>query len=167
LAIEYGCAFLQENAVFSHSPCEIALAETGTLSGAARALKVDHATVGRRVSALEQALGGQLIERLPKRWVLTESGRRVAEVAQGIVGRVFVRVRQGRVVETRVDEGGRSGTHRTADEPPAISSQAFSPITWTPISCCSGTENTSFSRPQRSPIKAPRGLFWYLQRPTT
>lgn len=62
----------------------IALAETGTLSGAARALKVDHATVGRRVSALEQALGGPLIERLPKRWVLTESGRRVAEVAQGM-----------------------------------------------------------------------------------
>ena len=53
----------------------IALAETGTLSGAARALKVDHATVGRRVSALEQALGGPLIERLPKRWVLTEKTR--------------------------------------------------------------------------------------------
>ncbi len=64
----------------------IALAESGTLSGAARALKVDHATVGRRVAALEQALGSPLIERLPKRWVLTESGRRVAELAQGMQG---------------------------------------------------------------------------------
>lgn len=67
----------------------IALAETGTLSGAARALKVDHATVGRRVSALEQALGGPLIERLPKRWVLTESGRRVAELAQGMRSQAY------------------------------------------------------------------------------
>src|ERR1700712_2658673 len=60
----------------------VALAETGTLSGAARALKVDHATVGRRVSALEQVFDTRLIERLPKRWVLTEAGRRVATLAE-------------------------------------------------------------------------------------
>ena len=62
----------------------LALADAGTLSGAARALNVDHATVGRRVSALEAVLGGPLIERLPKRWVLTESGHRVQELAQGM-----------------------------------------------------------------------------------
>ncbi len=62
----------------------IALAETGTLSGAARALKVDHATVGRRVSALEQVFNTMLIERLPKRWVLTEAGQRVASLARGM-----------------------------------------------------------------------------------
>jgi DNA-binding transcriptional LysR family regulator len=62
----------------------IALADTGTLSGAARALKVDHATVGRRVSALEQVFDTALIERLPKRWVLTEAGQRVAALGQGM-----------------------------------------------------------------------------------
>ena len=62
----------------------IALAETGTLSGAARSLKVDHATVGRRVSALEQGFDTALIERLPKRWVLTEAGQRVAALAEGM-----------------------------------------------------------------------------------
>lgn len=62
----------------------LALAETGTLSGAARALKVDHATVGRRVSALEQMFDTSLIERLPKRWVLTEAGQRVAVLGQGM-----------------------------------------------------------------------------------
>ena len=62
----------------------IALADTGTLSGAARALKVDHATVGRRVSALERVLGGPLVDRLPKRWVLTESGHRVQDLARGM-----------------------------------------------------------------------------------
>ena len=62
----------------------IALAETGTLSGAARTLKVDHATVGRRVSALEEVFDTALIERLPKRWVLTEAGRTVSALAQGM-----------------------------------------------------------------------------------
>ena len=60
----------------------VALADAGTLSGAARALKVDHATVGRRVAGLERALGRDLIERLPKRWVLTEAGRDIAALAQ-------------------------------------------------------------------------------------
>src|ERR1700712_2587722 len=62
----------------------IALAETGTLSGAARVLKVDHATVGRRVSSLEQVLDTMLIERLPKRWVLTGAGQRGAAVPRGM-----------------------------------------------------------------------------------
>ena len=62
----------------------VALAEIGTLSGAARALKVDHATVGRRVSALEQIFDTRLIDRLPKRWVLTEAGQRVSVLAKGM-----------------------------------------------------------------------------------
>lgn len=59
-----------------------ALADAGTLSGAARTLKVDHATVGRRVSGLERSLGRVLVERLPKRWMLTEVGRDIAALAQ-------------------------------------------------------------------------------------
>jgi DNA-binding transcriptional LysR family regulator len=59
----------------------VALAESGTLSGAARRLRVDHATVGRRVAALEAALGIRLVDRLPRRCVLTELGQRIAALA--------------------------------------------------------------------------------------
>jgi DNA-binding transcriptional LysR family regulator len=44
-----------------------ALARAGSLSAAARELGVDHATVGRRVAALERALALRLIDRLPRR----------------------------------------------------------------------------------------------------
>lgn len=59
----------------------VALAEASTLSGAARRLRVDHATVGRRVASLEGALGIRLIDRLPRRCVLTEAGQRIASLA--------------------------------------------------------------------------------------
>ena len=47
------------------------LARTGSLSGAARRLKVEHSTVARRVESLEQALGIRLFDRLPRAWTLT------------------------------------------------------------------------------------------------
>ncbi|BEV70706.1 LysR family transcriptional regulator [Paludibacterium sp. THUN1379] len=50
------------------------LARTGSLSGAARRLKVEHSTVARRVEALEQSLGIRLFDRLPKAWTLTTEG---------------------------------------------------------------------------------------------
>ncbi len=42
------------------------LAKTGSLSGAARKLRVEHSTVARRVESLELALGIRLFDRLPK-----------------------------------------------------------------------------------------------------
>ena len=42
-----------------------ALARHGSLSAAARALTVNHATVARRLAALEQALGTKLFKRRP------------------------------------------------------------------------------------------------------
>ena len=62
----------------------VALAEAGTLSGAARRLRVDHATVGRRVASLEGALGIRLIDRFPRRCVLTEVGQQIAVLADQI-----------------------------------------------------------------------------------
>ena len=44
----------------------VALAKAGTLSGAARALGVDHATVGRRIASLERSLETTLVERTLK-----------------------------------------------------------------------------------------------------
>ncbi|TDV72257.1 LysR family transcriptional regulator [Pseudomonas sp. LP_7_YM] len=51
------------------------LARTQSLSAAARELQVEHATVGRRLDALEKALGLRLVDRLPRSRPLTEDGR--------------------------------------------------------------------------------------------
>lgn len=59
----------------------VAVAHSGTLSGAARSLKVDHATVSRRLAALEAALDVRLVDRLPRSCRLTAIGRRVFERA--------------------------------------------------------------------------------------
>ena len=60
----------------------LAVAQSGTLSGAARNLKVDHATVSRRLAALEAALDVRLIDRLPRSCRLTTVGRQVLERAK-------------------------------------------------------------------------------------
>jgi DNA-binding transcriptional LysR family regulator len=59
----------------------LAVAESGTLSGAARKLKVDHATVSRRLAALEAALDVRLVDRLPRSCRLTIIGEAVRERA--------------------------------------------------------------------------------------
>lgn len=55
----------------------VALARHGSLSSAARALRVNHATVARRVHALEEELGEKLVERRPDGYVLTPAGTRL------------------------------------------------------------------------------------------
>lgn len=50
------------------------LAREGTLSAAARRLKVDHSTVARRVTALEKRLDLRLFDRMARGYVLTEEG---------------------------------------------------------------------------------------------
>lgn len=58
-----------------------ALAHSGSLAATARKLGVSHATVGRRVAALEAALGVRLVDRLPRHTPLTETGTAVAALA--------------------------------------------------------------------------------------
>ncbi|MGI4881507.1 MAG: LysR family transcriptional regulator [Janthinobacterium lividum] len=99
----------------------LALADAGTLSGAARALKVDHATVGRRVSALEVSLGGTLIERLPKRWVLTETGQHIATLGEAMQAQAYMLERAARARHAPL-----SGTV-TISTPPAFASQFLAP----------------------------------------
>jgi DNA-binding transcriptional LysR family regulator len=60
----------------------LAVAQSGTLSGAARNLQVDHATVSRRLAALEAALDVRLVDRLPRSCRLTTVGRQVLERAK-------------------------------------------------------------------------------------
>lgn len=57
------------------------LARTGSLSGAARRLRVEHSTVARRVESLEQTLGIKLFDRLPKAWSLTPEGEALLDRA--------------------------------------------------------------------------------------
>jgi DNA-binding transcriptional LysR family regulator len=58
-----------------------ALASTGSLSAAARALGVEHATVARRIAALEASLDIGLVDRRGRRWTLTAEGERIAAIA--------------------------------------------------------------------------------------
>ena len=59
----------------------LAVARQGSLSGAARALGVNHTTVLRRVAGLEGAAGVRLFERLPAGYALTEAGEEVLAIA--------------------------------------------------------------------------------------
>lgn len=58
------------------------LAREGSLSAAARRLKVDHSTVARRVAALEKHLDLRLFDRLARGYVLTEEGEALLGTAE-------------------------------------------------------------------------------------
>lgn len=99
----------------------ISLAEGGTLAGAARKLHVDHATVARRVAALEHALGEALVDRSARPWRLTEAGRDVARVAEGMLAQAHA---LERAVRSR-----KTGTlaRITVSAPPAFASVYLAP----------------------------------------
>jgi len=60
------------------------IARAGTLRGAARRMRVDQATVGRRLAALEEELGARLFLRTPSLYVLTPAGEALVEPAEAI-----------------------------------------------------------------------------------
>jgi DNA-binding transcriptional LysR family regulator len=62
----------------------LAVARSGTISLAGRRTGADHATVGRRISALEAALGFQLFERNPRGYNLTQHGETLLGMATAI-----------------------------------------------------------------------------------
>lgn len=62
----------------------LAVAEHGSLSGAARALSVNHSTVLRRIGRFEEQLAVRLFERLPGGYVLTGAGEALANSARQI-----------------------------------------------------------------------------------
>ncbi|MEO8020191.1 MAG: LysR family transcriptional regulator [Pseudomonadota bacterium] len=59
-------------------------AQTKTLAGAARSMGVEHTTIGRRLSALEHALGAPLVLRGPDGLRLTPLGERIAALVQEV-----------------------------------------------------------------------------------
>lgn len=62
----------------------LAVAEAGSLAGAARVLGVNHTTVLRRVSGLEARMGVRLFERMPTGYAPTAAGEEVLAVARGM-----------------------------------------------------------------------------------
>src|SRR5262249_18052 len=64
----------------------LAIAGEAGLSGAARALNVDHATVGRRLTSLEQRLGAKLFNRTPEGFVITSVGQAMLVQAEAMEG---------------------------------------------------------------------------------
>jgi DNA-binding transcriptional LysR family regulator len=66
----------------------LAVANAGSLAGAARHLGVNHTTVLRRVSAFEKRLGLRLFERLPTGYALTAGGEELIAAARQVEGTV-------------------------------------------------------------------------------
>ena len=62
----------------------LAVAETGSLSAAARALGRSQPTLGRQVRALEEQLGGELFHRQPRGLDLTETGAALLDPARSM-----------------------------------------------------------------------------------
>ena len=60
----------------------LAVGRTGTLAGAARSLRVQHSTVGRRLDALEDGLGAQLFLRTPDGLVITAAGSAILPLVE-------------------------------------------------------------------------------------
>jgi len=97
----------------------LAVAQAGSLSGAARALKVDHATVSRRLSALETSLHVRLVERLPRACQLTVLGEQVFALATEMEGHAFA-------VQRLVHAQQTPGVGKvTLSAPPVLASNFF------------------------------------------
>ncbi|MFF2110072.1 LysR family transcriptional regulator [Rhodococcus koreensis] len=85
------------------------VARTGRLVAAGKGLGVNHTTVGRRITALERALGNRLFDRVPTGWVLTDAGHELVVHAESIESALLA------AMEGAASGGGRlSGTVRIA-----------------------------------------------------
>lgn len=79
-----------------------------SLSAAARQLEVDHATIARRIAALETALNLKLVDRLPRSYELTANGKRIAALGLRMedeafaVGRAAMAGQQGLTGEVSI-----------------------------------------------------------------
>ena len=88
----------------------LAIAEAGTLAGAGRVLGVQHSTVGRRLDALEHALGVSLFTRTPEGLIPTDAGREIILLAKD-AGRALaaIELRVGGA-DTRIEGSVRLAT---------------------------------------------------------
>lgn len=85
----------------------LAVRRTGSLSAAGRQLKVEQSTVGRRITALEGALGVRLFDRTPDGFILTPAGETLLPRFERIEEEVYAVEREAGGREARL-----SGTVR-------------------------------------------------------
>ncbi|GFE52448.1 LysR family transcriptional regulator [Roseobacter cerasinus] len=71
----------------------LALSRAGSLMGAARMLGVEHSTVARRITGLEEALGLRLFDRLPRGWRPTTEGQHLIARAEAVENEVVALTR--------------------------------------------------------------------------
>ncbi len=67
----------------------LAIARTGSISGAAKRLSVQHSTVSRRLRSMEENLGTRLIERKKSGYELTEAGEELQLSARKIEAEIL------------------------------------------------------------------------------
>lgn len=91
----------------------VKVVETGTITGAARALQLPKSTVSRRISSLEERLGVQLLLRTTRRLRLTEAG-------------VAYHERAARVVQNAEAADRDAGAHQ--DEPAGLLRLSAPPV---------------------------------------
>lgn len=99
----------------------VVLAREGTLSAAARTLRVDHATVARRVAALEAATALKLVDRRSRSYTLTADGKRIAAAAAPMEEAAFAVERA-----MRATEPGIRG-EVTISAPPSLANALLAP----------------------------------------
>lgn len=96
----------------------LAICRAASLSGAARALGVNHSTVFRKLNAIEERTGVRFFERLPDGYAMTDAGRTAMQYAERVEAEVHALGRevlgqdlrlQGRVTVTAM-EGLAIGT---------------------------------------------------------
>jgi DNA-binding transcriptional LysR family regulator len=99
----------------------IAFSQEQSLAKAARQLKVDHATVARRIASLEQSLELKLVDRRPRAYVLTGDGERIADLGKRMQAESFA-------VE-RISIAGQAivSGEVVISAPPAMSSSVIAP----------------------------------------
>jgi DNA-binding transcriptional LysR family regulator len=96
-----------------------ALAKGGSLSAAARLLSVEHATVARRIAALEAELGVRVVDRRGRKLLLTAEGDRLAAIAD--------RMEREAMAAERLAASSRQGVAGTVtlSAPPAYAAAAL------------------------------------------
>ena len=99
----------------------VAVAREGSLSGAARQLRVEHSTVARRVGALESHIGVRLFDRLPRSWALTDEGEALLAPAKRLEQEVLAFARAAAA------NTAAQGTVRVS-APPAFASHFIVPL---------------------------------------
>lgn len=75
---------------WDHMRAVLAVARTGSLSGAAKMLDVQHSTISRHLDELEVAVGTRIVERSPSGVILTIAGERILQAAEATENEVLL-----------------------------------------------------------------------------